>query len=400
MRKTNALFKMIPVALTLAALAACSSGNNSAPAAIDVAGKHAVAPGYTSWVQQHWVEYEKANGGSSELSSATGCSQCHGSDLLGGSSKVSCFSTSFRDSNGILVSCHPNVDRTLGHPSSWSDPTSAEFHGKASFNGEAVLGSAKLGTSCGLCHATDADVVRLGSVPSCLSTDPKWGIACHASSPALNSQGCVSCHAAAPVGPNGASAPNRQGKHIAHLALGIGCRTCHTNGGTGTAQHGIGLGRAYLNLSTGYKAQSGAFSYAAGKCSSVACHGGQQSPDWFGTTGLDLSLDCESCHAQANPVLPQYNSYFSGQRNGVGVNLHQFHLAGPNGFTIGCTTCHAQELMGAHLGNLATPGFEVPADQTLSSALHYVKATGSCTIACHFGGGANPDPNGVIFRWK
>jgi predicted CxxxxCH...CXXCH cytochrome family protein len=397
MRKTTALFKMIPVALTLAALAACSGGNDSAPAVIDVAGKHAVAPSYTSWVQQHWVEYKKANGGSSDLSSATSCSQCHGSDLLGGTSKVSCFSTSFKDSHGNVVSCHPNGDRTLGHPASWSDPTNAEFHGKASFNGELVLGSAKLGTSCGLCHATDADVVRQGSAPSCLST--ALSIACHASSPAVNPQGCVSCHAVAtPAGPNGASAPNRQGGHTVHLALGIGCRACHTNGGSGTAQHGIGVGRAYLNLSTGYKAQSGAFSYAAGKCSSVACHGGQQSPDWYGTVGLDLSVDCESCHALANPVLPQYNSYFSGFRNGSGPNLHQLHLNGPNGFTIGCTTCHTQ--MAGHLGNLVTPGFEVPAVQTLSSALNYVSATGSCTISCHFGGGANPDPTGVIFRWK
>jgi predicted CxxxxCH...CXXCH cytochrome family protein len=395
MRNRTALIKMISIPLALAALFACSNGNPTAPATIDAAGRHAVSPGYSNWVQQHWVEYKKLNGGSSEVSSATGCSECHGSDLAGGVSKVSCFGASFT-LNGVSISCHANGDGTLGHPSSWSDPTSAGFHAAASFNGATVRGSANLAADCGLCHATAQDTALVGSAPSCLSTDPKWGIACHTSSPALNPQGCVSCHGAPPSGPTGNLRPNRQGKHAAHLILGIGCRACHSNGGSGTARHGVGNGVAYLNLSTGYRSQSGAFSYSAGKCSAVACHGGQQTLDWFGNQSMDVARDCTSCHTPASQALPQFNSFFSGK--------HQFHISDPNGPQLGCTSCHSPVLMTAHFTGLATPGFDGDPKTTLSGALNYSKngaGIDSCTVSCHFdANGNNPDPNKVIFLWR
>lgn len=372
MRKTTWM-KMISIPLALAALFACSDGNSSAPAAIDGAGKHAVAVGYTNWVQQHWVEYKKANGGSADISSGTSCSQCHGTDLSGGTAKVSCFSATFIDSSGATLTCHPN--HTLGHPSSWVDPSSAGFHGAATFNGSAVKGSAVLGETCGLCHSTSQNILLVGSAPSCLSTDPKYGIACHASSPALNSQGCVSCHSAAPSGPTGTVAPNRSGAHAAHLGLGVGCKTCHRNGGTGTDKHAAGNGLAFLNLSTGYKAQTGSFAYAGGKCSAVACHGGQQTPNWRTGETIDVAQDCTGCHAAANAALPQYNSYASGK--------HAFHLAGPNGFTITCISCHDADLLTSHFAGLATSAFEGDPATTLRADIQYVKSTGNCTAACH-----------------
>jgi len=393
MRRATALIKMISTALALAALIACGKESGSAPAMIDAAGKHTVASGYTNWVQQHWVDYRQANGGSNAVSPGTGCSECHGADLSGGISGVSCFSSAF-SVNGVNMSCHPNGDHTLGHPSSWSDPTSTGFHAAAVFNGTAVRGSSALETDCGLCHATDRDVTRLGSVPSCLSSDPKWGIACHVSSPAVNAQGCISCHGAPPSGPNGSQVPNRGGAHTAHTGLGLGCKTCHTGGGTGTARHGVGAGIAYLNLSTGYKSESGTFSFVAGSCSGVACHGGQPTPNWVGGS-LDATRDCTSCHAQANPLLPQYNSFFSGQ--------HQFHLSDPNGPHLACTDCHNPVLMTSHFTGLATPGFEGDPKTTLNANLNYVTNSAgvwSCTVSCHFFNGNNPDPNKVVFIWQ
>jgi predicted CxxxxCH...CXXCH cytochrome family protein len=396
MRITTALMKTVPLVLALAALSGCGKANSSAPATIDAAGRHAVPAGAASWVQQHWVEYRRLNGGSSEVSGTTSCSQCHGSDLRGGTSKVSCFAASFQ-LDGVNLSCHPNGDGRLGHPSSWAEPASGSFHGNANFNGTAVRGSASLEAECGLCHAISQDVARLGTAPSCLTKDPQWGIACHSGSPALNPQGCVSCHGAPPAGPGAAVAPNRQGRHAAHLNLGIGCSACHTGGGTGTQRHGIGNGNAYLNLSTGYQAQSGAFGYAGGKCSGVACHGGQQTPDWYGSVGMDVATQCTSCHAAASQALPQYNGYFSGK--------HTFHLSDPNGPRLTCAACHVAGQLTGHFASLATPGFaEGAARGSLAGSLNYqqnVNSDWSCTVACHFDvNGNNPDPNRVIFLWK
>ena len=397
MRTTTALFKMIPLALALSALSACSGGNGSAPPAIDAAGKHVVATGYTNWVQQHWVEYKKANGGSKAVADSTGCSECHGTDLAGGISKVSCFSASFKDSNGIMVSCHPNGDHTLGHPASWGDPVGGDFHGSSTFNGVAVKGSTTLGTTCGLCHATQASESSIGSAPSCLSSDPKWGIACHSTSPAVNSQGCLSCHGVPPSG-TPAAAPNRAGAHAVHLGLVaegvvIGCSSCHLNGGSGTAQHAVGAGLAYLNLTSGFKAQSGGFSYTTGKCSGVSCHGGQQTPSWA-TGQITVETDCSSCHALAGQGPPQYNDYHSGLKNGE--NLHVFHLtAAPDGAGLVCTNCHDPErLKNIHFTGLNNPALEGAAN-TLSSDINYVPATKTCATtaaACH--------PSGVFPTWE
>jgi predicted CxxxxCH...CXXCH cytochrome family protein len=410
MLKSTAL-KMITIPLALAALFACSGGNDSAPVKLDNSGRHAAGAGYSSWVQQHWVEYKNANGGSKLASSATSCSECHGADLSGGTSKVSCFSANFKDSSGVTVFCHPNGDRTLGHPVSWADPTSSDFHGKSSFNGAAVKGSATLGADCGLCHATGQNTLQFGSVPSCLSSDPKWGISCHVSSPAVTSSGCTSCHTQPPTG---AAAPNQAGAHEKHLALsGVSCSTCHQSYGTGTLQHATGNGVAFVKLAIDYRALSGTLGYGTLKCSAVSCHGGQPTPVWLGGS-LEVAGACTSCHALAGSAAPQFNDYSSGRLTVLATpatKLHQYHLTlnDPNtGALIGCVSCHDSATLtatsGPHFAGLATRAFEGKAEDTLKSSLNYVKSTdstnakwkSSCTVNCH----SVQDSQGNAFRWK
>jgi predicted CxxxxCH...CXXCH cytochrome family protein len=380
MMRIKTLFKMISLPLALAALAACSGSNPSASPVVDGSGKHPA-----NWVQQHWVAYRQANGGSKAVSSGTACSECHGTDLAGGISKVSCFSASF---NGM--SCHANADHTLGHPSFWADPTSNGFHGAAgvTFNGVAVQGSGVLASdaSCGLCHATDSNVFKVGSSPSCLSTDPKWGISCHASSPAVKSSGCSSCHGA-PA--NGAARPNRAGSHAAHLALtGVTCATCHSGFGTGTDKHATAVflnnSTAFLALGASYRAETGGFRYVSGSCSAVSCHGGKQTPAWTGGA-ITVATDCLTCHQQQDSQAPQYNSFYSGDYSGV--NLHQFHLAQTNPLTgnaVFCTDCHLMT-DAKHFSNLATPAFETDPGDTIGGAAYtgWVKSTETCTNSCH-----------------
>jgi predicted CxxxxCH...CXXCH cytochrome family protein len=385
MRFHSALVKIILVPLSLTALVACSgkSGSGGAAVTLDANGNHPA-----DWVQQHWIAYKQQNGGSRGVSANTGCSDCHGSDLSGGISRVSCFSASL---NGI--SCHANADHTLGHPASWSDPTSSDFHGSAtaSFNGAMIKGNSALGSSCGVCHATGSNVTQFGSVPSCLSTDPKWGISCHASSPAAASTGCVSCHGTPPAG---ASAPNRAGAHAAHLSLaGVTCNTCHSGFGTGTSKHANGAflnhSSAYVRVAVAYAAQTGSLGYTGGRCSAVSCHGGTDTPAWSGGS-ITVAADCLSCHQLQDPQAPQYNSFYSG--NYAGTNLHQYHLAQANRFTgvrVFCTDCHnaAKLPNSAHFAALATSQFEMPASETLGGGStrinSYDYSNGSCNNSCH-----------------
>ena len=423
MRLPNVLFKMILGSLTLAALTACSAGSDSASSMIDAAGKHVVGAGYTNWVQQHWVEYKSANGDSAYASSTTKCSQCHGIDLTGGTSKVSCFSQSFAG-----MECHPNgVNDPFGHPKSWADPTGVQFHGNASYNNATVKGNKNLGqpTSCGLCHQVDAAGRNVSTAPTCFSGDSNltWNIRCHFSSPtsdAAVANGCLSCHnVASTTGPDGNApvgnvTPNLPGVHSTHLALpGVTCGACHFGGGHGTANHSIAknLGTAFVNISSGYAPETGRNSYANGSCSAVSCHGGLATLSWRTTQPgtLDVERSCDSCHriwTSKQPFAIQYNSYSSG-KVGAGSsrnysNLHDFHINSPS-ILAQCWDCHNTVVLDTqHFNKLATHRFEnAPPALTIGSIdfnnvnnttkvdRASYQASGSCGTtagACHAGG--------------
>jgi predicted CxxxxCH...CXXCH cytochrome family protein len=368
----SALIKMVSVPLALVSLVACSGSNSSAPAAVDANGKHP-----DNWLQQHWVAYRQANGGSKAVSSGTNCSECHGSDLSGGIAKVSCFTASY---NG--VSCHANADHTLGHPASWSVPTSAGFHSSAfgSNLNPSQLGKA-IDSNCVPCHAADSAAIKVAGAPSCLSADPKWGIACHVSNPKT---GCSSCHSTPPTG---SAVPNRAGAHTAHLSLaGVTCSTCHASYGSGTVQHATARFQnhttAYVKLAFAYTAESGTLGFSAGSCSGISCHGGKQTPDW-NSGSINISTDCLSCHQQQDPQNPQYNSFYSG--NYLGTNLHTYHL----GLNYFCTDCHSVSKMDnrVHFAALETASFEMAPGETIGGAGtqvgSYDVSTGSCTNNCH-----------------
>ncbi|MCM0082548.1 CxxxxCH/CxxCH domain-containing protein [Geomonas sp. Red32] len=381
MRIKTALLMTISVPLALAALAACSGGGGSTPT-VDPNGKHP-----DNWVQQHWVTYDQANGGSSDVTANTACSECHSYDLSGGISKVSCFTPSL---NG--QSCHANADHTLGHPAGWVTPGDDQFHAWAMYNGTTVRGSAVLDSanSCGLCHATGSGGTQVAGTPSCLSTDPQFGLSCHSTSPAQKSSGCASCHGAPP---NGTVYPNRAGSHAAHISVGIDCFACHSGYGTGTDRHATGAAtngsKAFMNFSTVFAAETGGFRYQGGSCSGVSCHGGKQTPAW-GVGSINVATDCLSCHQQLDPTAPQYNSFHSGSFNGE--NMHAFHLATAKpgaGRLIFCTDCHnVNQLTTAnHFGGLATPAFEFDPANTIgggaTSITTYNGTTTTCTNTCH-----------------
>ena len=132
------------------------------------------------------------------LSAPSSCYECHGKDLMGGISKVSCFSAS-RDG----ITCH--AGGPSGHPAGWSNP---DVHGKAA---KALSAGLRGFAHCQVCHGTDFS----GGIAktTCLNTagchgasifsphsPSPWrdinttGARTHASTDASNAAACAGCH--------------------------------------------------------------------------------------------------------------------------------------------------------------------------------------------------------------
>jgi len=174
---------------------------------------------------------------------------------------------------------------------------------------------------------------------------------------------CTACHGQPP---NGTTFPNEAGAHLVHQALpGVGttCAVCHA-----TAAHN---GNVDLAFPTDYDAKSGAATdNLDGTCSSIICHGGQTTPDWW-TGTLNVDTQCTSCHQSGTS---QYNSYNSGQH---GRSEHRNRA---------CTVCHNTAKMANHFGDLTTPGFETDPATTVgggSTSVGSYDGTSCSNIACH-----------------
>ena len=160
----------------MTALWGCSSGNSDAPTILN--GKHPA-----NWYVDHRAAY---------LQRAEQCYECHGRDLKGGLSKVSCFSASI---NG--QSCHAGGP-PAGHPVGWGVPTVHGPHAKALVSG--VNGF----SYCQNCHGTLFDGGTANKAcSSCHGVNaphsPKpWrgGTYTHTTTDTSNAPICALCHTA------------------------------------------------------------------------------------------------------------------------------------------------------------------------------------------------------------
>ena len=403
--------------IAAAALWGCSNANENAPALSTSAGHPA------NWLVAHRGAFQ---------ADAGQCALCHGSDLrdqnsTGSITKVSCSSGSFRGTtchakspvlphppgvvphplpftdpalHGLLAKndlifcqgCHaaanfggagsnPRFDVQLGtlvapfssgceaaacHPALTAHPVPWYFGTRAGDKGHQSAGN--LLNACPLCHGAQ---LGGGTGPACTS--------CHvALAPgAVPTPGtCFSCHQSPPAG---TTFPNLAGAHAAHNALAQvadNCDTCHNGAGTGTTKHFNGV--VDLAVLATYNAKEGVASFdaATGRCSNVSCHGGLATPDWK-TGALVVATQCAACHVEGSAAgIPQANSFFSGQ--------HHQHLV-INSPPQACTDCHDLAKLGpfppSHFSGLNTPGFELPARNTLLNSLVYDGA--NCTPGCH-----------------
>ena len=163
--------------LVFISLWGCSGANDNA-VILDSSGKHPVG----------WVV--AANGGghpAAHLSAPGKCTECHGNDLKGGISKVSCFSA---DRNGMT--CH--AQGPSGHPAGWGLGSAHGAHAKAAAVGSDGLAFCKnchgadyrggtAGVSCFSCHTASPHAPWLGATASI-----------HSTTDVTNADACGGCH--------------------------------------------------------------------------------------------------------------------------------------------------------------------------------------------------------------
>jgi predicted CxxxxCH...CXXCH cytochrome family protein len=348
----------------------CGSNGNDNIAFNSVTGQHPA-----EWLSEHGIAY---------LQNSDTCKECHGQDLHGGISNVSCFTASY---NG--TSCHANGP---GHPPGWDSPdvhgtiAKAEPSNSTGFkvcqlcHGNLFQGGI-VKVSCFTCHGVNAPHppspwrsgrthvnTNPGNAPVCAD--------CHRS--AQGTPGCFNntlCHGTIVCGschgipPDGSIFPNTAGRHSIHNtfdSLVEDCSVCHFNAGYGTSNHQNNTPDVIIRPAFYAKSGSSSYNNSSMTCSNISCHGGQPTPNWL-TGTIDVNTQCQSCH-RSRTVSDQYNSYYSGK--------HDKHV---NNEGIACFTCHdTAKLQTNHFKYLYTPQMEGPASGTLRDQLNYNPSTHTC----------------------
>ncbi len=344
-------------------LSACSTPNSDS--LIDPnTGKHAA-----NWISTHPAQF---------LKDPSQCTTCHGADLHGGMSGVSCFSASRGG-----MSCHANGP---GHadPAAWADPAQHGAAAKAAPNTAAMHGF----STCQVCHGADfTGGMSLTACASChggsaphptawLPTDTYR----HDTTNEGNAPVCFQCHAngknspiAPPPAPPAGTPPGCFNGTLCHVSA-------HTAGWSNPPQHGAHA-KAAPNASTtsGFSTcqtcHGADFTGGTAFTACASCHGGSapHPTSWLptstykhNTTDPSNSTVCGLCHL-ANRQPPTYVSLPTGSTPGCFDNTlchgtmhpagwsspaqHGAHAkAAPNvsttsGFST-CQTCHGNDFTG------------------------------------------------------
>lgn len=285
-------------------LAGCGSSSNS-PAAMD--------PASPSGHPANWLPAGHAAVAQADFAI---CSQCHGMDLLGGISRVSC------------TQCHLGNFQTV-HPVDWDDLVGIRHAGYVRSNGNAACSNIN-------CHGATLTGVS-GSGPSCTSchlgglnsVHPQdWGSLASQKHPAyVAANGTTACANIVCHGPALTGVPDS----------GPSCTSCHLGGLTSVHPQDWGA-LTYVK----HAAYVGANGSKA--CSNIVCHG----QNLAGVSGSGPS--CTSCHlGGVNSVHPadwttglEHAAYVGahGTSSCSNVVCHGAQLQGVSFSGPSCNTCH------------------------------------------------------------
>lgn len=362
----------------LATLWGCSNSNSDAPTILN--GKHPA-----NW----YVDHRTA-----ALERRDQCRECHGTNELGGITKVSCFSASF---NG--QACHPNGP---GHPAGWSAPTAHGFHAKALVAGSDGLaycqrchgnlfdgGSAK--KPCAACH---------GAAAPHPAKPWRGGTYTHTTADPSNAATCALCHTA---GAN-LNPALQQGSYATGTPGCFNNTLCHGQVGHPTnwgqpANHGSAV-KAKQSATAGFSSckncHGNEFAGGISQRSCFTCHGvnAPHAPKpWRGgyythtttdTSNADVCADCHTAGDNLTPGLKQMN-YVTGTPGCFNNTLCHGSAGHPTGW----------DNPGQHGGAAkATPGTTGGFDYCRNC--HGVSFGGgagqTCLGTCHGAGNMAPHP--------
>jgi len=346
MLRTLALF----LACAFPVLAGCSSpigeaGFNS------TTGKH-----FSTWYTDHRVKF---------LENPKVCTDCHGADIKGGISGVSCFSANFSG-----LTCHANGPSS--HPAGWASPSS---HGALAKNAPNALTTSGF-SACQICHGSDFAGGLV--VKTCLNTGgchgagvmsphpASWltGTYTHINTDTRNAAVCALCHT------NGANSPIAPPSPPAQAGTTPGCfnnSLCH-----GAAGHPAGWAFAN-NHGPAAKAAPNAVTMS-GFSTCQSCHG-----NLF--TGGVSNLSCLTCHPPGKKGTPPPHSY-----PWVTGSMY-VHTTTDQGNAPVCALCHAN---GA---NSPIPPPSPPASAGIAPGCF--NNTLCHALAGHTAGWANPAQHGA-----
>lgn len=374
----NYLYRAALLTCAAALLISCAKANDTS-ANIDVrTGKH--LPG--------WLV--ATSGGAHPavfLVDPAVCHECHGTDLRGGISAVSCFSVS---RNGIT--CH--AGGPSGHPAGWA---AAGFHGaaaKAAEGGITVSGQLSSTSSflkCAQCHgaAYDGGIAQR----SCLNVAGCHGVsggAPHPARPWFSTSGGVT-HTTADTGNAGQCAVcHTNGAHstrVPHVGDATGASGCFNN----TLCHGAKAAPHSVPYANHYTAARGNFSYCLG-CHQVAANAVNSKPPGCQNCHLSspviTSTGCTSCHAKP-PAGTSYPNIAAVHAAHAGLNVTENTT-----LTAVCDQCHTGLGLGTidHLNRARARSASVQANPVAFGSLGksgglspvYNAATRSCAVTyCH-----------------
>lgn len=307
--------KKITLLCLAGALCACSNGNgSSATGLVDQSGKHS-----SDWLERHYTAklndpnnpngrsrlagIQVADASSKVVETATPCAQCHGKDLKGGISKVSCFTAQL--ANGMK--CHDDANK-IGHGDGWA--TNPMFHGK--------IGAMAPGgfAFCTKCHSLGAQAAAGKTQTSCATND-------------------ASCHNSGAPHPKAPWISGSIDHGTASATNAVFCAQCHANGNN-----------FRYAIITSTKASGSPDAPTPDCYNNTMCHGGQVTPPDGHQTGSGyLSA------GQHGPDAAGYSAGHVGQGLAECAKCHadrttgrfNVQLTGATGFADGCETCHTKQ---------------------------------------------------------
>lgn len=304
----------------------------------------------------------------------TECKKCHGDDLSGGKSRVSC-QTCHGKQVLTCATCHGS-DETGAPPRSLSGATATSAPGVGAHQVHLTDGPLHAAYKCEVCHTPVTDVAQEGHYLVNGAMDDGIAEVKLAQGSWDRSAGTcsVSCHA---PGMNDTAATNKT-PHWTKVGTGeAACGTCH---GAPPSSHapGAACGTCHPNaLADG------------GVMAATHADGVVQ----LGRPGTVGAVTCGSCHGDGTGTFSDLLGRTDPSLETVG--LHQVHLAGARRLTssLSCNACHQVPSMVRDPGHIDTAA---PAEVFPQGAAMLARADGamptftasfSCTnVYCHGGG--------------